>query len=136
MAVIKSELLKLAAVVTPNVPEAEILAGFPIGSLVRLPGAPPLVAPPVLPRMLELSAAPVPASTHTVLRWSLPAAAHVWLDVLDVQGRRVAEPFAGPLLAAGEGSFTLRTHGWSPGVYLVRLQAGAAIATRRIVVNE
>ena len=114
------------------------VGNFAMPGFARIDAAPPLDAggPPAHASALRLDAAPVPASTHTVLRFALPAAARVWLEVLDLQGRRIASPLAGELFAAGPGTITLRTRGWAPGVYLARLRADDAAVTRRIVVSH
>jgi hypothetical protein len=91
---------------------------------------------PSIAAELRLSAAPVPATISSRLTWTLPAAARVWLDVLDVQGRLVASPVRGEAQPAGEGSVTLDTRGWRPGVYLANLRAAGRSSTRRIVVSE
>jgi len=85
---------------------------------------------------LQLTAAPVPARIESRITFTLPIAARVWLDVLDVQGRLVASPIRGETQPAGEGSVTLKTAGWPPGVYLANLRAGGRSATQRIVVSD
>ena len=108
--------------------------GFATPGFARLPGAPPLAVGSTIADAFAFTVAPVPASTHTQLRWSLPRAMVVSIDILDAQGRRVARPLAGAWRASGSGFVTLETHGWRPGVYLVRLRAGRSESTRRIVV--
>ena len=78
--------------------------------------------------------APNPASESTTIRYSLPTAARVDLDVLDLQGRRVASVIPGELQLAGLHQVPLRTSDWKPGCYFYRLRAGAATATRKMVV--
>jgi hypothetical protein len=82
--------------------------------------------------------APNPARTLARLSFSLPRMAEVRLEVLDVQGRRVR------LLATGRYGPSRYEHGWdlrddagrlaAPGLYLVRLTAGAEAITRRLIV--
>ena len=87
------------------------------GGFARLPAAPPLgVGPPPRSSALQLAAWPAPARDHTELRFTLPAAARVFIDVTDAAGRRVAAPVAGEWRAAGAGTCELRTQGWAPGV--------------------
>ncbi|MEQ1832458.1 MAG: ice-binding family protein [Candidatus Eisenbacteria bacterium] len=85
---------------------------------------------------LRLAVAPSPAAGNAQVRWSLPAAGGVWLDVLDVQGRRVATLMTGESMAAGAGSRGLETQGWSPGVFLVRLRTAQGTVTQRVVVQR
>lgn len=81
---------------------------------------------------------PIAATTRLVM--SSARAAHAELTVHDLAGRRVARPFAGPL---GPGTVTHRWDGaddagvrLAPGVYFLRLDAGGASVTRRIVMGE
>jgi hypothetical protein len=77
-------------------------------------------------------AAPNPVSEATVVRFSLPDAMDVVLEVLDVTGRRIDTLADGPRPA---GSHEIR---WTPGerangVYFVRLRAGRWTETRKLV---
>jgi beta-propeller uncharacterized protein DUF5122 len=104
---------------------------------VRL-AVPPLSGPhPTEPPVpLRLEAAPVPAVDGTVLRLRLPTLGVVWLDVLDLQGRRVATVLSGVALTAGIHAYPLDTRGWKPGVYLARLRTRTGSVMRRIVVER
>ena len=89
----------------------------------------------------ELALAPVfpnPTSGAGNTRFSLPRAARVHLAVLDVQGREVrvladgayeAGRYAQPLDANARGPL-------GPGLYFLRLRAGASTLTRRFVVTR
>lgn len=91
-----------------------------------------------LPVTLEFAAPrPNPSSGATTLRFSLPAAAAVRVEVLDLAGRRVRlladrsfEPGAHELIwdGAHEGGQTS-----GAGLYWARIQAGGSTAVRRIV---
>ncbi|MFN8589015.1 MAG: FlgD immunoglobulin-like domain containing protein [Candidatus Eisenbacteria bacterium] len=79
-----------------------------------------------------------PTRGGAVLRCALPAAERVRVSVHDVAGRLVRELVNEPL-AAGTREFAWdgRDTGGeraAPGVYLARLQAGARVATARLVV--
>lgn len=83
--------------------------------------------------------APNPVTGAATIRFALPVAARVQLDIFDAQGRRVCELVRGELLVAGSHSahWDVRAgHGKrvSPGIYMARLEAGAFRQTRRIVV--
>jgi hypothetical protein len=108
--------------------------GFATPGFARLPGAPPLGVGSGTADAIAFAVVPVPARARTELRWSLPRATVVSVDVLDAQGRRVARPLAGSWQAAGAGFVALETRGWRPGVYMARLRAGRAESIRRIVV--
>lgn len=81
---------------------------------------------------------PNPARGSVSLSFDLPAAGRVALSVHDVGGRLVRTIAAGERLASGrhERSWDGRDDGGravAPGVYLVRLQAGEGVLTRRVV---
>jgi hypothetical protein len=87
---------------------------------------------------LRMDARPNPAMAGTVLRFSLPAASHVRLEVFDVRGRLVqglADEDFPP--GAREIRWNLKDsddRAAPPGLYLVRLVAGMRIMTSRVIV--
>ena len=109
---------------------------FAAPGFARLPNAPPLDVPrpPRVIDRLTLAAAPLPARVSLHLEWSLPRAGNVWMDAIDVLGRQVARPLAGSWRESGSGAITVRTDGWRPGVYMVRLRMNDSEVDRRIVV--
>jgi len=66
--------------------------------------------------------APNPFRFGTWMRFSLPQAADVTIDVFDLSGRRVARE-VGAGLAAGEQRIPLNGRSWAPGIYHYRLRA-------------
>lgn len=80
--------------------------------------------------------APNPAHSGAVLRFDLPAQARVSVDLLDVMGRRVKTLADRTPFAAGRWAIPLTRGRLPSGLYFVRLQAGAVIATRRLVFVE
>ena len=85
-------------------------------------------------RPLALGApAPNPARGAVRLPFTLDAAREVRLSVTDALGREVAVLARGPL-AAGDHERALETARLAPGVYVVRLAAGAEVRTRRLTV--
>jgi len=85
-----------------------------------------------------LPSAPHPVRTHATLRYRLPDAGPVTLEVYDLLGRRVATLIDRQRRAAG-----VHTMSWaaevggralSSGTYVLRLQAGGVTQTRRLVV--
>lgn len=78
---------------------------------------------------------PNPASGRGAVNiaFSLPAAADVDLTLYDLAGRAVARPAAGAF-AAGEHDIAVPTANLAPGVYILRLKAGANTASRKLAV--
>ncbi len=79
---------------------------------------------PDLPAAFEIAVLPNPFHQQTTLRYLLPHAAHVTVEVYNVLGQRVA------LLRdeeQGEGTYnvTFEAQGLSSGVYLYRIRAGS-----------
>jgi 3-phytase len=87
---------------------------------------------------LGLTSQPNPLRAATQVRYQLPSAQHVELDVLDVAGRRVA------MLASGKQDAGLHEVSWSArtargerlanGLYFVRLRLGAGTLTHKVIV--
>jgi hypothetical protein len=89
---------------------------------------------------LSASIAPNPVSTTARIAFSLPHAGHAELDIVDVQGRRVASLANGELEAAASAyTWDTRDAGGVPvpsGVYFVRLTIGSARATGKIIIRR
>ena len=80
---------------------------------------------------------PNPAGTDgATVRLSIPEALDVGVEVYDLLGRRVHVAEGAGRLGGGEHQWSLPTGTWAPGVYLVRIQAGPAVTTRRLVVSN
>ncbi len=77
--------------------------------------------------------APNPASGRAAVRFWLPAAAHVRLDVVDLQGRHIAVIAQGEQ-AAGPHDAALDTSALARGLYLAVLRVDGAVAARRRLV--
>jgi hypothetical protein len=75
---------------------------------------------------------PNPFNPSTAIRYELRAASHVSLKVYDTSGRVVATLVDG-WRQAGEHRATFDGSGLAAGVYLVRLEAGGATATQKVV---
>jgi hypothetical protein len=90
------------------------------------------IAPPARGPGLRLRVAPNPAATTVEIRFDLPAASAVRLEILDVAGRLVATPEAGPETA---GAHACLWDGLAapPGLYFCRLRAAGATETIRLL---
>ena len=80
-----------------------------------------------------LSVFPNPLRQSAEVRFALDAPAEVTLAVYDALGRRVATLTSG-LRSAGEHGVAFSAAGLPSGVYLCRLEAGASVRTRQVVV--
>lgn len=94
----------------------------------------PSVARPQRVRLLP--SAPNPVRGHATLRYEVPTARRVTLEVVDLLGRRVATLIDGQTVTAGRHARTWSPsrHGLSSGLYLLRLRAGGATRTQRLTV--
>ncbi len=87
-----------------------------------------------LPRLV-LSSWPNPFAARTDIHYTLPTASHTRLVVFDAQGRCVATLVDGPR-AAGSHVVAWDAQPAQAGVYLYRLEAGSASASRKVVVRR
>jgi hypothetical protein len=87
----------------------------------------------------EARIAPNPAGEVATLRYRIPAAGRLEVDLFDLAGRQLADR-ARHHVPAGDGTIELDTSGLGAGVYLVRIahrrgdQHNPASVTRRIAV--
>jgi hypothetical protein len=88
-------------------------------------------------RGLRLEISPNPARADLTLRFALPQAAEVRLELFDVSGRRVAWIAEG-VYPRGEQSlaFDLTGARLAPGTYLARLASGSRAVVRKVQVIE
>jgi hypothetical protein len=77
--------------------------------------------------------APNPFRSETQLRFELPVATEVSLEVFDVMGRRVAAPLRSKRLVAGPYSLAFRPDRLESGIYFARLKAGPFERTVKMV---
>ena len=97
----------------------------------------PVVETPPSPVHVRLDAAPNPFNPLTTVRFELPAAGAVTLDLHDARGRLVRRILSGKFRAAG--NHELRLDGrddagreLAAGVYLLRLRTAGGAATHKI----
>jgi hypothetical protein len=106
-------------------------------SVVRIAGLAELVDPPGEPMPLKLSAnAPNPFRDSTEIRFELPRAGRVTLDIFDASGGRVtrlldADRAAGPQTVAWEGR-NARGARAPAGIYLIVLSVEGADLTGKM----
>jgi hypothetical protein len=100
--------------------------------------APVAVAPPRGTALALELPAPNPTHGRAAFAWTLPHAGQVRLEVLDLQGRRVATlasgPYAGARYALGWDLRDASGRGVAPGVYLARLAFDGMVRVQRFVV--
>ena len=75
-----------------------------------------------------------PADREAVVRYALRRGARTELAVFDLSGRRVDQPIAGVVQAAGPHVLNLETSRYPAGCYFVRLTADGAAVTRKMLV--
>jgi PKD repeat protein len=80
----------------------------------------------------SLRVAPNPFTNGTEVMINLPTASQVQTTVLDMQGRVVLQ-LPSQQLAAGEQQVYLPLHNQASGLYLVQVQVGDAVFTRRVL---
>ena len=80
---------------------------------------------------LAVVAAPNPTAGALRLAVTVPAAGTLRVEAFDALGRLVWS-HAGEA-ASGAAELRVDTAAWAPGVYVVRVQAGGAVATTRVV---
>jgi hypothetical protein len=90
--------------------------------------------PPQPPIRLSLRVAPQPFHSVARIRFSLPRAAVVGLDLFDMSGRRVARVEPRRFREAGEHSASLERRGLAPGLYLLRVSTPEQSAETKVVV--
>lgn len=98
--------------------------------LTGLDGGPPA-------RVLSLSAYPNPFNPATTLRYTVPAAGHVTIDVFDARGEKVArlvdeDKVAGAYTAAWDGADQSRAR-VSSGIYFARIESAGSSRTYKLV---
>jgi len=81
--------------------------------------------------ILRLSAAPNPFTSRTQLRYSLPKAGHVRIDLYDATGRLV-RVVSNERQEIGDHVAVLNADGLAAGVYLLRLDAGSGAEARSV----
>jgi len=95
---------------------------------------------PALTTLRVLPNVPNPYSAITTLRFELPEASSVTLEVFDVRGRRVFAGNAGRM-SAGEQALVFDGHGQEgamlpSGVYFYRVSAAGLTQTRKMVISR
>ncbi len=92
------------------------------------------------PAVFSLTSFPNPFNPTTAIRFTLPEASAVRLEVFDVNGSNVwahgCAPWSGSLYSAGSHEFTFDGSGLPSGVYYYRLTAGANVASGKMVLMK
>jgi hypothetical protein len=80
--------------------------------------------------------APNPARGWSELRLTTQDAQQIRVQVYDLLGRHVATPFRDQVAANRPETIRLRTDGWAPGSYFVRITGERFATTQRLIVLE
>jgi hypothetical protein len=83
---------------------------------------------------LRLACSPNPFRSATTIRFTLPEAARVRLEVFDVTGRRLDVPVRDVWMEAGTHSLSYRGGDLPAGVYFYRVQAGEREESDRLLI--
>ncbi len=79
---------------------------------------------------------PNPFNPSTSIGFDLPVSTPVYLDVVDVMGRRVLSPIQGGVMAAGRHDVRIDAGNLPSGIYMVRMQAGQFIKTTSVILSK
>jgi hypothetical protein len=93
----------------------------------------PAAAQAAVTRYALHGAVPNPSTTTTTLRFDVPTAGDLAVEVYDLLGRRVATLVDGRV-EAGHHAVRWSSSSVSPGVYVVRMRAGAFVQAQRLTV--
>jgi hypothetical protein len=117
------------------IPATAVHAGADARFVLRVtPGTPTSTTPVAPPPVFAFAPpAPNPTSGEALLRFELPRAEEVALEVFDIVGRRVAT-LVDQRLEAGRHTARLDAGRLAAGLYVVRLSAGDFVASHRVVV--
>jgi hypothetical protein len=85
------------------------------------------------PSSFSLSVSPNPFNPTTTIHFDLPKAGKVTLEVFDINGCRVGVGLDPTRFEVGTHEITFDGSGLPSGIYLYRLQAGANVATGKMV---
>ena len=83
----------------------------------------------------DLSVFPNPLTNQTKVRFELPYASNVNLEVYDLAGARVAHIANTQQLAAGKHQFNIGDNNWAKGVYLLKLSVEGNTFHRKLLKN-
>jgi hypothetical protein len=90
--------------------------------------------PTTLHADIQLAARPNPAAGLTRIHFTLARPEPVTLTIHDIAGREVKRLLDDALLPPGDHDMRFDTRALPNGLYLCRLQAGAALVTRKLVI--
>ena len=125
-----------ALMIDPNDPSGNTLwAGSVAGGLWKTENIPAANEEDIrTPFSVELNAFPNPVAGESVtLTFNLRGTTNGQLNIMDLQGRKVAQLVGGKLMA-GNHSYSWNANAYPPGTYLAVLNIGKNRETRKIVV--
>lgn len=119
-----------------NQAAAFIVAGDPGQARSILNGLLATVEPGSVPvSQLSVQVSPNPVVMTATVRFELPVSGEMRLDMFDASGRRIAQIASG-YQEAGLHSFEWDAGRYPSGIYLVRLQVGSSVATRKVLLQR
>ena len=92
------------------------------------------VQPAIPTQIAFLGGVPNPSRGAPIMRFALPTAMTVTLELFDVQGRKSAVVASGKLFAPGVHALKVTGERLASGVYFARFKAGSFEQTRRVIV--
>ncbi len=85
------------------------------------------------PQLVEPLVFPNPFSQSFSIEYELEVPSEVYIHVFDLRGRLIAESLNNPHQVAGFNTLTIPSANWIDGMYLVRIQVGDKVWTKRVV---
>jgi hypothetical protein len=84
----------------------------------------------------NFSLQPNPTSSATEIRFSIPNAEQVKIEIVDILGKKVADVYHGKLNSGSHNFIVNENLIANAGLYFVRIQSSNGIATKRLVVER
>lgn len=86
-----------------------------------------------LSEQIGLKVSPNPFCDEANISFKLPTSATVSASILDAQGRRTATLLMDEKMSSGEHQLSVRTEGWSSGVYFLQIMVDGQMGSKRMV---
>lgn len=100
---------------------------------LRQADAPTPISSTMRPQLTEPLVFPNPFSQSFSIEYEVEVPSKVYIHVFDLRGRLIAESLNNPHQVAGFNTLTIPSASWIDGMYLVRIQVGDKVWTKRVV---